>query len=122
MLDTIQDLREFSNKKAALPVTLDLDFMSPSDEDLALDSELSTLTRTGTLTESAAATTGPSGTGAMKTIVGTFTLVADATVTEVGLFDDTAAGAEMFSRIVLGTPISAGGGDTVTITYIIEVG
>ena len=96
---------------------------SATDVETTLVSELSSLTRTGTLTESAAATTGASGTGAMKTIVGTFTLVADTTVAEVGLFDtDVSDSAEMFSRIILGTPIGAGTGDTITITYKITVG
>jgi len=94
-----------------------------TDQDFELEAELSALTRTGTLTESAAATTGASGTGAMKTIVGTFTLVAPTTVAEVGLFDDVANDTpEMFSRIILGTPIGAGTDDTITITYKITVG
>ena len=94
-----------------------------TDVNTILEAELSTLTRTGTLTESAAATTAGDGTGAMKTIVGTFTLVAPTTVAEVGLFDDVANDApEMFSRIILGTPIGAGTGDTITITYKITVG
>jgi len=94
-----------------------------TDDNTSLDSELSTLTRTGTLSESAAATKGAGGTGAMKTIVGTFTLTGDTTVSEVGLFDTTTSNsAEMFSHIYLGTPISAGDGDTITITYKITVG
>ena len=61
------------------------------------------------------------GTGALKTIEGTFVLTGATTVGEVGLFD-TPAGTEMFSRISLTTPITAGLDDTVTITYIIKVG
>jgi len=96
---------------------------SATDVSTLLDSELIALTRTGLLITTDAATTGDGGTGAMKTIIGTFTLVADATVTEVGLFDIVTSDTEdMFSHINLGTPISAGTGDTITITYKITVG
>ncbi len=78
--------------------------------------------RTGALTGETAATTGGGGTGALKQITGTFILTAAETIAEVGLFDGVVEGAEMFSRINLGVPISAGSGDTVTITYVIEVG
>ena len=74
---------------------------------------------TGELTAEDAAT---SSTGAIKTIVGTFVLTGATTVGEVGLFDDSTIGADMFSRIDLTTPITAGTDDTVTITYEIEVG
>ena len=95
--------------------------LTATDTQTALDAELGTLTRTGFIIDQAAATPGPTGTGAMKTVQGTFTLTASATVAEVGLFD-TDVGPDMFSRINLGTPISAGPGDTVTITYKITVG
>ncbi len=62
------------------------------------------------------------GSGALKTIQGTFVLTQGATVAEVGLFDGPGATDDMFSRILLGTQISAGTDDTITITYIIEVG
>jgi len=62
------------------------------------------------------------GTGALKTIEGTFVLLGATTVGEVGLFDGPGGGTEMFSRISLTTPITAGLDDTVTITYIIKVG
>jgi len=77
---------------------------------------------TGVLTAETDATT--SASGALKEIVGTFTLTATASVGEVGLFigDDALFDDEMFSRIVLDPVISAGDGDTVTITYVIEVG
>lgn len=96
-----------------------------TDVDTDLGTELS-ISRTGTLIAEDAATEGASGTGAMKTVRGTFVLTSSATVAEVGLFDDFPDGeggdSDMFSRIVLGTPISAGPGDTVTITYKVTVG
>ena len=91
------------------------------DQDTTLETPLG-LTRTGELTAEDDATTGGGGTGAIKTITGTFILTAPSDVKEVGLFDDVTSPGEMFSRIVLGSPISAGTGDTVTITYKITVG
>ncbi len=96
--------------------------LTATDTDTDLDDELLSLTRTGELIAESPATGGPSGTGAMKTVEGTFTLTASATVAEVALFDGDTVGDDMFSRINLGTPISAGPGDTVTITYKVTVG
>ena len=99
------------------------DSATATDVDTELGNELNGLTRTGLLTEDTIAIGGPGGTGAMKTIVGTFTLQGDATIAEVGLFDSgTSDFPDMFSHIILGTAISAGDGDTITITYKITVG
>ena len=95
------------------------DDATATDTETTLVNELATLTRTGVVILDSQAVA--SGTGAMKTIEGTFTLTASSTIAEVGLFD-AVTGPDMFSRIVLGTPISAGLGDTVTITYKITVG
>jgi len=81
------------------------------------------LTRTGNLVLDSPATKGATGTGAMKTIVGTFTLAGPTTVAEVGLFDaGPGVGPDMFSRINLASPITAASLDTITITYKITVG
>jgi len=78
------------------------------------------LTRTGALESQSAATT---NTGAIKTIVGVFTLGSAATVDEVGLFDSNTAGNNnMFSHLEISPVISGGLDDVITITYEVEVG
>ena len=93
-----------------------------NDPAAATDTQLTAdlgFTGTGELISEDPATT---NTGAIKTIEGTFVLTGATTVGEVGLFDAPGLGSDMFSRISLSTPITAGTDDTVTITYEIEVG
>jgi len=78
------------------------------------------LDRTGNLIGGSPAV---AGTGSIKIIEGTFTLTQALTVAEVGLFNgDTLGSDDMISRFELTTPISAGTDDTITITYVFEVG
>jgi len=78
------------------------------------------LTRTGNLDSQSEAST---GTGAIKTIKGVFTLGGEATVDEVGLFDGaTVIESNMFSRLAISPVISGGALDIITITYVVTVG
>ena len=95
---------------------------TPDITDEVLDSEItaSTPARAGALDAEALAT---GTTGAKKTIVGVFTIGTGDTVREVGLFDSaTSSSGNMFSRLLISPEIPVLDGDTVTITYIVEVG
>jgi len=79
-----------------------------------------TLDRTGNLIGGSPAVSG--GSGSIKIIEGTFTLGGTETIAEVGLFDGPDVGDDMISRFLLTPAITAGFDDTVTITYVFEVG
>jgi len=93
--------------------------IDPALTDTGLILPVTGITRTGTLIGGSAAV---GDTGSIKIIEGTFTLLTDTDVAEVGLFDGPDDGDDMISRFELTTPISAGLDDTVTITYVFEVG
>jgi len=91
-------------------------------EDFELISEItaSSPARAGALDDEAFAT---GTTGAKKTIVGEFTIGTGDTVREVGLFDSaTSEFGNMFSRLLITPEIPVLADDTITITYIVEVG
>jgi len=77
------------------------------------------LARTGNLIGGSPAV---AGTGSIKIIEGTFTLGGTETVAEVGLFNGLGGTADMISRFELDPAITAGFDDTITITYVFEVG
>ena len=59
--------------------------------------------------------------GAKKTVLQEFIISATGNIQEVGLFDAVTAG-NMLSRLLIDPAIPVLDGDTVTITYIVEVG
>ena len=93
-------------------------FATPQLGDTVLGNEINT--RAGEMVEQTAAT---SSTGALKIIKGTFVLTGEATVNEVALFDSATTGNNnMFSLLEITPVISGGDGDTIKITYEVEVG
>jgi len=87
---------------------------------LGTEITVSTPARGGTLdAEQAAATT----VGAKKTIKQAFAITATDSIEEVGLFDIvTSNGGNMLSRLLISPTIPVLSGDTVTISYVVEVG
>jgi len=80
----------------------------------------STPARAGVLDAELAATVSD---GAKKTVKGVFSIGAGFDVKEVGLFDSsTSNSGNMFSRLLINPSIPVLSGDSVTITYVVEVG
>ena len=93
-----------------------------SDTQSALGTEItnSNPVRGGAVTAEVGAT---GGVGAKKTILQAFIIGGTDDVREVGLFDDAAStSGQMLSRLLISPAIPVLTGDTVTITYIVEVG
>ncbi len=113
---------DFCDENSALVFT-DIEIGSSTQDPAVTDTGLvlpSGLDRTGNLIGGSPAV---AGTGSIKIIEGTFTLTGALTVAEVGLFNEETLGqGDMISRFELTQPISAGTDDTITITYVFEVG
>lgn len=54
-------------------------------------------------------------------VVGTITATGARTIGEVGLFDQSAAGGNMFVRGVLASTVTLASGDTITVTATVQV-
>jgi len=54
-------------------------------------------------------------------VVGTITATGARTVAEVGLFDQSAAGGNLFVRGVLASTVSLASGDSITVTATVQV-